>query len=99
MRTRWNVPHAVGALDGKYITMKNPKKYGSEYYNYNGLFSPVLPTLVDTEYRFLWVDVGSSGTSSDAQIFNCSKLKEEIKDGTFQLPAPEPLGAAGCMAG
>ena len=69
------------ALDGKHVAMKKPEKSGSEYCNYKGFFCLVLLALVDTEYRFLWVDVGSSGSSSGAQIFNCSKLKKKITDG------------------
>ena len=52
-------------------------------YNYKGFFSLVLLALVDTEDRFLSVDVGSSGSSSHAQIFNQSKLRKKIEDGTL----------------
>ena len=62
---RWNVPHT-----GKHIVFKKPKKSGSEYFNYKGYFSLVLLALIDAEYKFLWVNVGASGSSSDAQIFN-----------------------------
>ena len=92
-RNRWNVPHVVGALDGKHIAIKKPKKSGSEYFNYKGYFSLVLLALVD--YKFLWVNAGASGSSSDAQIFNRSKLKRRIENGTLGLPPPEPLGPGG----
>ena len=94
-RNRWNVPHAVGALDGKHIAIKKPKKSGSEYVNYKGYFSLVLLALVDADYKFLWVNAGVSGSASDAQIFNCSKLKRRIENRTLGLPPPEPLGHGG----
>ena len=91
-RNRWNVPHAVGALDGKHIAIKKPKKSGSEDFNYKGSFSVVLLDLVDADYKYLWVNMGASGSSSDAQIFNRSKLKRRIENGTLGLSPPEPLG-------
>ena len=94
-RNRWNVPHAVGALDGKHIAIRKPWKSGSEYFNYKGYFSLVLLALVDAEYKFLWVNVGASSSSSDAQIFHRSKLKRRIENGTLGLTLPEPLGPGG----
>ena len=82
-RNRWNVLHAVGGPDGNHIAMKKPKKSGSEYFNYKGYFSLVLLALVDAEYKFLWVNLGSSGFSSDAQILNHSKLKRNLENGTL----------------
>ena len=89
---RWNVPQSVGAIDGKHIAIKKPRKSGSEYFNYKGYFSLVLLALVNADYKFLWINAGASGSSSDAQIFNRSKLKRRIENGTFRLPPPEPLG-------
>ena len=87
-------PHPVGALDGKHIAIKKPKKSGSEYFNYKGYFSVVRLALVDADYKFLWINMGASGSSSDAQIFN-HKLKRRIENGTLGLPPPEPLGPGG----
>ena len=92
-RNRWNIPpHAVGALNGKHIAIKKPKKSDSEYFNYKGYFSLVLLALVDADYKFLLVNVGASGSSDDAQIFNGSKLRRRIENGRLGLPPPKPLG-------
>ena len=94
-RNRWNDPHVVGPLDGKHIAIKKPKKSCSEYFNYKGYFSLILLTLVDADYKFLWANAGASGSSSHAQIFNHSKLKRRIENGTLGLPPPKPLGPGG----
>ena len=77
----WNIPHAIGALDGKHVGLRKPPQSGSLYHNYKGFFSIIILVLVDAEYKFTWVDVGSTGHMSDAQIFNGSELEECWKMG------------------
>ena len=90
-KTRWNLPHACGALDGKHVAIRCPPNSGSQYYNYKKFYSVVLMALVDSDYKFLWVDVGADGRASDGQIFNVSELKECLVDGSINLPDAEPL--------
>ena len=90
-RNRWNLPHAVGAIDGKHIKITCPANEGSNYFNYKGFYSVVLMALVDGDYKFLWIEAGTQGSASDAQIFNDCELKEALEDGSIGLPAPDPL--------
>ena len=47
--------------------------------------------LVDGQYKFRWVDAGTAGSCSDAQIFNASQLKRRIEDGRIGFPDPAPI--------
>jgi hypothetical protein len=91
---KWQFPHAVGALDGKHVRIRNPAKGGSQYYNYKGYFSIVMLALVDADYRFLWLQIGVPGSSSDAQIFNSCALRDAIVDGSINFPPAQPLATA-----
>lgn len=88
---RWNLPHCLGAFDGKHIRIQKPKNSGSLHFNYKQFFSVVLMALVDSKYQFLWIDVGGVGHQSDAQIYNNSELKECIDAGTLGIPDPASL--------
>ena len=88
---KWNFHNTVGALDGKHIAIKCPPNGGSHYYNYKGYHSIVLLALVDADYKFIYIDVGKKGCSSDGGIFYDTPLREGLQNDTLGLPDSEPL--------
>ena len=89
--TRWNYHHCCGAIDGKHVAIKCPADSGTLHYNYKGYFSIVLLAIVDGNYKYLWADVGSEGSASDAGIFNLSLMRQDLEEGRVGFPPPEPL--------
>ena len=63
------------------------------YYNYKGYSSFILLTLVDADYKFLWVDVVVNSATSDCSTFNQSRLKTALDNDELGFPGPEPLPA------
>ena len=47
--------------------------------------------LVDSQYMFLFVDVGAQGITSDGGVFRGTELYEALEGGYAGLPQPEPL--------
>ena len=88
---RWNLPHCLGAIDGKHIAIGCPKNTGSLFHNYKGFFSIILLALVDGDYKYLWFDIGVNRACSDAQIFNSCALVSAVLDGEVDIPEPRPL--------
>lgn len=88
---RWNYPNAVGAMDGKLVKITAPPNSGSEFFNFKNFFSVNLFALVDADYKFLVIDVGSAGREGDAGIFQKSELGKSISNNSFPWPDPKAL--------
>ena len=92
---RWDFPHALGGLDGRHIPIRCPQGGGSLFQNSKGFHSIVLLALVDGDSKFLWVDMGAAGSTSDAQIFKHTDFRHKIEDGSIGFPDNESLGIGG----
>lgn len=90
---KWQFPHTLGALDGKHIRICKPPHSGSEYFNYKQFDSIVLMALVDSNYSFLWVQIGDTGSSSDGQIWNHCDLQTALSTNVLGVPPPDRLPA------
>ncbi|PNF24378.1 hypothetical protein B7P43_G09655 [Cryptotermes secundus] len=88
---KWQYPNALGAMDGKNVVFEKPGGSGSTFFNYKKEFSIVLLALVDADYKFIVVDVGAHGRTSDGAVFFRSRLGKMLTEGTLDIPVPKSL--------
>ena len=88
---KWNFPNCIGAIDGKHVTVKCPSGSGSAFYNYKNQFSIILLAIVDADYNFLFVDVGTNGRANDSGVFGRSAISTLLENGELNIPPPQPL--------
>ncbi|XP_047518535.1 protein ALP1-like [Pieris napi] len=86
-----NFPNCMGALDGKHIRINSPAHSGSLFFNYKNYNSIVLLGLVDSKYRFVYVDIGAYGKECDSTIFQNTKLYELLIQHRLPIPVSKPL--------
>ena len=71
---KWQFPNCIGVMDGKHIPIKCPKGDGSTFFSYKGFHVTVLLRLVDSYYKFIFIDVGCQGRISDGGVSRDKKL-------------------------
>ena len=47
--------------------------------------------VVDANYKFIWLNIGTNGAAGDAQIWNNNELQLGISTDRLHLPQPEPF--------
>lgn len=88
---KWQFPNCAGAIDGKHVRIRAPENSGSLYFNYKEFYSIVLLAIVDHNYKFIAVDVGSYGKEGDSGIFQKSTMGKKIMKNEFNFPEPKNL--------
>ena len=88
---QWNLPHVIGALDGKHIRIQCPQETGTLFHNYKGFFSIVLLALCDANYCFTLIDIGQYGSNNDSGVLANSEIGKRFDAGTAKLPPSASL--------
>lgn len=83
---RWHFINCGGALDGKHIRIVPPPHSGAQYYNYKNFYSIVLMALVNSNYEFIFVDVGKNGRLSDGGVIEYTDFYDKLMKSELNLP-------------
>lgn len=94
----WNFHHCVGSMDGKHILIIKPPDSGSMFYNYKGTFSVVLFAVVNANYEFLYIHIGTNGRVSDGGVLRNTKFYEKLTKGELNLPCESILPGTDLLA-
>lgn len=84
-------PNCLGAVDGKHIRIQKPNQSGSLFFNYKQHFSVILIAVVDADYCFISVDIGSYGSVSDSNVFQHSNFGRKLEMGQLHIPENRQL--------
>lgn len=49
--------------------------------------------IADSEYKFIYIDVGAYGSEGDASVFSCSAFGQSIIQNTIELPEDTNIGS------
>lgn len=84
----WNFEHCMGAMDGKHVAIKQPAHSGSYCFNYKSYFSIFLFAIVNANYEFLYVHVGTNGRVSDGGVIQETDFYDKLENERLNIPPP-----------
>lgn len=87
----WDLPHCIGAIDGRHVRISRPDNSGSLYFNYKKFYSIVLQAVVDARYKFISIDVGGYGHQHDATTYRNSTLYAALQSKRIRIPEDDEL--------
>ena len=79
LETIWNIPHVLGALDGKHSCIHCPPNTGTLFHNCKELSSIILLTIFAVKYNFTLVDIGEYGSNNDSGSLANSTMGDKIQ--------------------
>ena len=85
----WNMPHCIGAIDGKHVCIRKPSHTGTLWHNYKGFFNMVLLAVCDARYCFSFVDVGEYGSNNDSGVLKNSNMGKMFDRNQMGVPDSE----------
>ena len=84
-------PNCIGTVDGKHNEVIRLSNSGSEFYNYKGFLLIFLLAIVDSNYKFIFADVGCQGRISDGEVYRNSFSYRATQENLLELPPDKPL--------
>ena len=88
---RTQFQNCICAFDGKHIRIKMSTGSGSLFYNYKHFYSILLLALVNANYCFIAVHVGSVGKSSESIVFKNANIGRKLESNQLGMPRSRPL--------
>ena len=87
----WNFPHAVGATDGKHVTIECPSKSETLFYNYKNFYSIVLLAICDAKYNFILFAIGQYGRNNNYGVLSKSTIGKQWESKSLNFSEPATL--------
>jgi len=81
--TLWGFPQVAGAIDGTHVPILKPNECPSDYYNRKGFYSILMQAVVDSQDRFIDVNIGWPGKVHDARVLANSTFYNKASSGTL----------------